>query len=191
MKKLILSIGIGTAAVGVMLLPLVLLLNSCRTEITDISTEPGFEDLVGVCLELRTDLFAQKMNSGRFSFWNTSEGPGKTNMRDGDWIVPAGSRIILKKVEYVETWDMSYAVYIGQLESDDHPGDEFTLSSIIDSDWKTETKFRLTDGESVEVDVENLPFRWHLVELCTVTDRSQPIQQQTQDTKPNRSVLLR
>ena len=145
MKKLILSLGVGTVAVVIMLVPLVLMLDSCKTETADVSTEPGFGELVGLCLELRTDLFAQEMNSGRFSLWNTPEGPGKTNMRDGDWIVPKGTRIIVSKIEFVETWDMSYVTYIGQPNSRNRLGVELTLSSIIDRDWKTETKFRMTD----------------------------------------------
>ncbi|RLE25503.1 MAG: hypothetical protein DRJ61_14890 [Acidobacteria bacterium] len=145
----------------------VLGVTGCFNKITDYSDSVEFAPLVGLCLKCRTEMTATPYSSGDYSLSSRSTSFSKQEVDRGYWKVPAGSSVVIDKIEYLKSFDGHYLFISGELTSTDGRSVRASLANIIDEDWRWEARKAIMDGVSVPLDPNHLPIRWEYVSLCS------------------------
>lgn len=149
--------------IAVVVLPLC----SCSDRVIDLTESEDFAPLVGLCLQCREDMGAAPMGRDVFALVPMSAVPEKEKSWIRYRLVPAGSKVVIDQVEYLESFDGHYLFVRGELIAEDGHHARVDVLDLLDTDWQASATRRLSQSLSVQLEPDSLPIKWDHVMRCS------------------------
>jgi hypothetical protein len=93
--------------------------------------------------------------------------PTQQEIKQGYWLVPKGSWVIIDEVQYLESFDGHYLFISGTLTSTSGRSARVYVHDVLDREWKVAARTAIAGGGIAQIDPGYLPILWEHMSLCS------------------------